>query len=195
MPRGRTTTEAFTTGTTENLHILRVPENIRVDWEEVAAARPEPVDGEIRANAYDRPGLQLAIEEVSEEMRVHPAMSSGSRVGKLDLRTAIELALEQWSWIAETGSADEIEWPRWKSLLINSLNPLCEYAARKAKRYGSFSQCNYCPYKVYFQKRCDDAGRPYHNWRRSYEEYFANGFIKELAELRKQIILNPEKFR
>lgn len=188
MPRGRTMTAIFTANMTENQPIFRA--------EEVDATRPEPMNRYTIGTDFAFPEPQVGMEEeISREMGEYPTMSSEFKVSRLDLRTVIELTLEQWSWIVEIGDADELAWPRWRSLRIDFPSSLCAYAERKSRRHGSFNRCNYCPYKVYFKERCDSTGRPYCNWRHSPEERFAHEFIKELVELREQIILNPEKFR
>ncbi len=72
---------------------------------------------------------------------------------KLTKKKSIELCIELWSWLAETGEGKE-GWPRWKEYKDFHVELddacwcwFCLYNNRKQNRPQDFAECNFaCPY-------------------------------------------------
>jgi len=180
--------------TLPNTGTAAAPGQYRVDWGRIADTHIEPEP-------------PLTIEEWGEEEPVfvedrYPSPQV-KKIKRLDLRTAIELFLEQWSWLAETGKRHEDDWPRWVSLGISYLNTLCEYSSKRKRKLPlvesmGYSHCNVCPYVKQFGHKCDNNREPFYHWLRSNDKdrkFHASQFIKKILMLRKEAILNPSKFK
>lgn len=70
----------------------------------------------------------------------------------LTKKRAIELCIELWTWLAETGEWKKSYWPRWPELItlyggeIWGYCWFCEYDTQMDVRYkNSQKKCKYCP--------------------------------------------------
>ena len=108
---------------------------------------------------------------------------------RLTKKRAIELSIELWEWLAETGY-DKSEWTGW----VNSEyahSPfhcfLCEYAMRKSGvTIFSFGCCSKCPYNaMYGWCAVDDSY--YDRWESPIDESdrkkYAKLFLEQLKTL------------
>lgn len=108
---------------------------------------------------------------------------------ELTERQAVELSIELWEWLAETGREKEA-WPAWKKNGGEFSSPrllcfLCEYA-----RYNPFiisPSCELCPYFIKYKASCYEDNRPYSEWDGIKDEdirkKYAKQFLKELKAL------------
>ena len=98
---------------------------------------------------------------------------------KLTAKEAVELSIDLWEWLAETGKEKE-DWPEWKwnggkYSHINSDCFLCEYAD---------GGCAACPYG-----KCYDIGDPFERWDlsgKNQKKKYAKQFVKQLKEILKE---------
>lgn len=99
---------------------------------------------------------------------------------------AIEIAIELWTFLAETGEQFKRSWPGWEKYEAMDCHcPLCEYAYREALRTEK-SQCFFCPYDKMFGGCCY-KGSPYDMWegvktKRAKKKY-ASLFLEQLKQL------------
>ena len=104
---------------------------------------------------------------------------------KLTRKKSIELCIELWTWLAETGN-DKSDWPKWgKYGLIRVCCWFCEYDDRQKDRYCNRIDCYYCP----LQKTYGDcAGTYYCQWYdaktiRTKKKY-AKLFLEQIKEIK-----------
>lgn len=81
---------------------------------------------------------------------------------RLTRKKAIEISIELWEWLAETGGLKR-NWPGWRIYDSMALDcPLCEYSNRKNARKKVDAICDeYCPIKNCYKagyKEWDEAG-------------------------------------
>ncbi len=63
---------------------------------------------------------------------------------RLTRKKSIELCIELWEWLAETGGYKE-DWPKWKEYgTISNYCWFCEYDTRRSLGEG---HCNHCPFE------------------------------------------------
>ena len=167
-----------------------------IDWEQVADTRaelPDLIDEEIENEDEGR--------YIGDSVPHYPQMGESRKIKRLSIRIAIEIIIELWAWLAETGKGDELSWPLWDSLGINSTNPLCEYSVRRWRKLQKrrLSRCDFCPYMKHYGHNCVDPSEPFPQWRRSDHEddrkFYAKEFLRKLIALQKEIILNTDKFK
>ena len=73
---------------------------------------------------------------------------------RLTKKKAIEISIELWSWLAETGGLKE-DWPGWEEYgEMNASCALCECAG---------GVCSKCPYRTRFSHCCEN-GTPFDKW-------------------------------
>ena len=77
---------------------------------------------------------------------------------KLTKKKAIELSIELWTWLTETGKRKD-EWDKWTSRVIDMCF-LCEYGRQMTPRRFS---CNVCPYRDKFG-HCNNDGSNFNRW-------------------------------
>ncbi len=87
---------------------------------------------------------------------------------KLTRKKAIELCIELWTWLAETGGA-KIQWPGWEKYRYIYLHCFfCEYSKQK-KESSAFNRkgiCAYCPlYKQFGLKGCYHPKCAFYDWK------------------------------
>ncbi len=98
---------------------------------------------------------------------------------RLTKKKAIELSVELWTWLAETGK-EKLDWPGWEQYEdITSECFLCEYADRH-------SGCDDCSYRQKFCYCCE-GDSPYSLWHlfqaaRTKKKY-ARLFLEQLKQL------------
>lgn len=106
---------------------------------------------------------------------------------RLTKKKAIELSIELWTYLAETGLEKEA-WPYWKKYgRIYCDCFLCEYKKRRreGKPWGGI--CLFCSY---FEKfgHCENEGNEYSNWLESETEAdkkkYAQLFLEQLKSLK-----------
>jgi len=100
---------------------------------------------------------------------------------RLTKKKAIDISIELWIWLAETGSEFKSRWEGWdKYEEMFCYCALCEYAFRHG-------DCNDCPYYKKFGECCEDT-HPYHQWENaeSIEERrkYAELFLEQLRQLK-----------
>lgn len=124
---------------------------------------------------------------------------------------AIDISIELWTWLTETGSDDKLNWPDWGKyikkdgrLFIHGC-PLCQFATnqrvnRWATNYDFIfdffengmheTSCKYCPYHKMFGI-CDADGKFYTLWSDTEDEEiekrkkYATKFLKLLKSLKR----------
>ena len=106
---------------------------------------------------------------------------------RLTKKRAIDLSIELWTDLAETGKRKE-DWPRWNEFdYVQSHCFLCEYGFQRRKIRWRMS-CDRCPYFNEFG-RCDKNGTLYDKWTIAFDDQtrklHAAAFLKQLKELRK----------
>lgn len=84
---------------------------------------------------------------------------------KLTARQALEIGLELWEWLEETGEEWKYKWPKWKKYetMVGDC-PLCEYDTQEY----FLDRCSNC--LIYWRKKgglvnhCQSYDSPYSNW-------------------------------
>ena len=110
----------------------------------------------------------------------------------MNRKEAIDIAIELWEWMAETGAEDKHEWPSWGrhggAMYLSC--PLCEYSYRSI--YGTPhipGLCEPCPYYKRFG-RCYKPNSPFYHWRscvgEAGQKRNAKKFLEQLYVLRKE---------
>lgn len=106
---------------------------------------------------------------------------------RLTKKKAIEIAIELWTWMAETGEALKRNWPGWEKYgQMDADCPFCEYADRRPIPGEDF--CFSCPYYQVFGACCeDDSYTLYDKWDSAEtiedRKKYASLFLKELKQL------------
>ena len=106
---------------------------------------------------------------------------------KLTAKKAIELSIELWTWLAETGEG-KTDWPEWEenggeySALSHCF--LCEYNDSEG---GDFpTDCQFCPCSIKYGF-CRGNGKPYHGWdyskTKTTHKKYAKQFLEQLKTL------------
>lgn len=130
-------------------------------------------------------------EEFGEEEIQYPHQPKKIR---LTAREAIALEIKKWMWLAETGTYPEENYRGDGSYI--SLDPLCTYAEKAAKRFRfNRPTCHYCLYFRLFGERCDSSkvkGKWYGTHSVEDKKKYAGEYLEELLKLQKAIILNPK---
>jgi hypothetical protein len=109
---------------------------------------------------------------------------------RLTKRKALEITVELWTWLAETGSDQKSDWPGWHEYgEMEADCALCEYDAQRA------NDCQHCPLlgKWRYAKYCYWDGSPFEDWdieddatlRKLYAQEIVDLCKKELEALRK----------
>lgn len=114
---------------------------------------------------------------------------------KLTKEKAIEISIELWEWLAETGM-EKREWVGWmKYGEMEYECPLCELSRKDkeavAREEGVdlpiFKTCAECPYYLKF-RFCDRKSKPYRKWANANTEdackKYAKLFLAQLKELK-----------
>ena len=103
---------------------------------------------------------------------------------KLTKKKAIELSIELWTWLAETGE-NKNEWPEWKR--HGGQYEECEHDCFLCK-YDDCN-CGKCPYPKHYKVLCDDDGTPFSRWfdsrTKQGRKKYAKQFLEQLKELLK----------
>lgn len=115
---------------------------------------------------------------------------------RLTAKKAVELSIELWAWLAETGR-EKKEWPGWKHNggeheTVAILCFLCEYNTRREER-NQFSvnnlDCEFCPYHAKYGDCDDDEGQsPYAKWVDAENEIDKKNYAKQFLEQLKEIL-------
>ena len=111
---------------------------------------------------------------------------------RLTRKKAIDLSIELWGWLAETGEEKE-DWPGWKGnggqhSKCESDCFLCEYCSRVREDHT----CGPCPYRVRWSF-CEGWGAscepttPYTKWRAAVTETGRKQYAQEFLEQLKQL--------
>lgn len=101
---------------------------------------------------------------------------------RLTKKKAIEISIELWTWLAETGEESKYIWEGWdKYGEMDAGCAFCEYVARHRPR-----GCGCCPYWAKFHS-CQDYGSPYDKWTTSEtistRKKYAKLFLEQLKQL------------
>ena len=99
---------------------------------------------------------------------------------RLTKKKAIEISIELWEWLAETGKRKGC-WDGWdKYGRMTAGCALCEYD----KQHGD--SCESCPYYECYED-CEEAGKPYNLWHyartRQTRKKYAKLFLEQLRGL------------
>ena len=103
---------------------------------------------------------------------------------RLTKNKAIQISIELWTWLAETGGSDKGDWVGWEKYGEIYYNcALCEYGTL----VGSIvSRCFHCPYYLKFGK-CYKEGQPFLKWGKARipktRKKYAALFLAQLMEL------------
>ena len=102
---------------------------------------------------------------------------------RLTKKKAMEICIELWTYLAETGNKKE-DWPGWEKYgEMNAECPLCEYGDQNPAKAG----CN-CPLDRPPFNGCYNPPSEYENWveatRDVDEKRFAGLFLKQLKEIK-----------
>lgn len=110
---------------------------------------------------------------------------------KLTKKKAIELSIELWTWLAETGKR-KWDWPVWKKYGNDICGDcfLCEYDEANGK-----GDCDICPLQKKFSQRDEDEFTACHHKDCAYSGWgkatipktrkkFAAKFVEQLKELK-----------
>jgi len=112
---------------------------------------------------------------------------------KLTEKKAIEISIELWTWLAETGASFKFEWSGWEKygMMANDC-ALCELSF--PRRYPRADDaCDHCPYNKRFGP-CQShiwGGEltPYDKWcearTKKGRKLYASKFLEQLKELLK----------
>lgn len=84
---------------------------------------------------------------------------------RLSRKKAIELCIELWTWLAETGAKHKSQWPEWSKYLKYNIPRnsgtyhecwLCEYAyqVKRRKPESINDKCEYCLYNKKYGLCC-----------------------------------------
>lgn len=102
---------------------------------------------------------------------------------KLTREKAIELSIELWEWLAETGEKKG-KWTKWEEYdkQVHSCF-LCTYAEKSPVS----ENCQACPYYQHFRGRCYTMERAYiwweDSWNKKDRKKYAKKFLAQLKEL------------
>jgi len=108
---------------------------------------------------------------------------------KLIAKKAVELSIELWEWLAETGEDWKDYWPKWKENggkypAVSHDCFLCEYAGFKT---WNKEACKSCPYFIKYKARCYWENKPFGKWECAYtdgdKKKYAKQFLKQLKTL------------
>jgi hypothetical protein len=110
---------------------------------------------------------------------------------KLTAKKAVELSIELWTWLEETGEEKD-EWPKWERNggeypKVEFLCFLCEYADYKPHR--NKLSCKLCPYFIKYKARCFWMSSPFYKWEEAIEwgegdsKKYAKRFLGQLKKL------------
>ncbi len=101
---------------------------------------------------------------------------------RLTKKRAIDLTIELWEWLAETGK-ERGGWGGWDKYGEHAWNCfLCKYDSRKRTNI-----CNSCPYYIMFGS-CSKLGTPYQKWHSEVvtttRKKYAKLFLEQMHEVR-----------
>ena len=108
---------------------------------------------------------------------------------QLTREDSIRIAIELWTWLAETGAGHKINWDGWKEYGEMGCDcPLCEYSwQEKEPDVVPGAVCNdYCPYYQKFGA-CFVPGKLYNRWgtvvTTESKKKYAALFLEQLKQL------------
>ena len=102
---------------------------------------------------------------------------------RLTKKKAIDLSIELWTWLAETGSPRKEDWPGWKRLGAESTLAhcfLCEYSSRR-----EYSICKFCPFHQRFGHCTLSSPSAYSKWSEEDNSPMRKKYASEFLELLK----------
>ena len=87
---------------------------------------------------------------------------------RLTRKKAIEISIELWTWLAETGSEYKDDWVGWNKYgALDDDCALCAYQWQQSKankRVYRYDECPSCPYFKKYRYRCMGERSPYIGW-------------------------------
>lgn len=106
---------------------------------------------------------------------------------KLTKKKAIEISIELWEWLAETGDGNKANWSGWKKyggMVCDCA--LCEYSTQQGGIKGD-TICDFCPLYTQLGNGCYEFG--YCEWEMIAEtvedrKEYARLFLAQLRELK-----------
>ena len=104
---------------------------------------------------------------------------------RLTKKKAIEISIELWAWLAETGKVYKSAWPGWEKYgEMGNDCALCEQDARESQE-----DCGKCPYYAKFGY-CPDPENPFGKWSDSQSvskrKQYASQFLEQLKTLQRK---------
>lgn len=112
---------------------------------------------------------------------------------RLTRKKAIELCIELWTWLAETGSKDKWHWPKWKEYFTDYSEIedacycwFCLYNNRKQREKQGNSSCHVaCPYyEIYGYCNWSYYGEWQISISRSTRKEYARLFLEQIKSLK-----------
>lgn len=105
---------------------------------------------------------------------------------ELTREDSIRIAIELWTWLAETGALKR-EWPGWKKYgEMDASCPFCVYGEQQVHLEVTETACDACPYYWEFDDCCGKDS-PYYRWcrvkTRRVKKKYAALFLEQLKQL------------
>lgn len=109
---------------------------------------------------------------------------------RLTRKRAIDLSIELWEWLAETGKQKN-DWPRWEDFggFDNKGWIKIEFGCFLCEKYRDDNEnCANCPYYKKYSW-CFDSNTPFRNWEaighKKTRKKYARELLEQLKELKK----------
>jgi len=107
---------------------------------------------------------------------------------KLTKEAAVDITIELWTYLAETGK-QKMDWDGWgKYGEMKNYCPLCEYTAQHGKSCATGKSCTICPFVIRHGKHC--LSNPYRDWDYaitvSARKKYANEFLNLLKQIKEK---------
>jgi len=107
---------------------------------------------------------------------------------ELTKEQAIDISIELWTWLAETGSGRKLEWQGWKKYGAMGCGcALCAYTEQQEEGAAAVT-CKPCPYYRKFHGKCFKRNRIYAKWEKTnnidQRKKYASQFLEQLRQLK-----------
>lgn len=126
----------------------------------------------------------------------------------MELADTKKIAIELWTWLAETGNRNKSYWPRWEKYGVMTNDcPLCEFAYMRGEDDYK-TMCNACPLQGKWGRgsskyyECEYAeGSPFAVWRKANDVTIRKEAAWSMVSLLRTIkvpeenISSPQKFK
>ena len=110
----------------------------------------------------------------------------GGAIVRLTSKKSVELSIELWKWLAETGKL-KVNWPGWKDYrYMRSDCFMCDYSSRRCKKGHIADSCVYCPYYIHYKRTCIELGVS------SYDIWYSSSCIEDRIKYAKLFLAELE---